>query len=199
MKAKQLYIALVATLCLLFVGFLGIGYATNRILGAQATKLATLKADDEAANARQTSLAKNLQDIKKYQGLSDIAQGIVPQDKDQAETVQQIVKLAQESGIPQLSSVTFPSSTLGASTPGASKSKLSQLAPVKGMSGVYELPITVSQDTNHPVPYSDFLTFLGKLENNRRTAQISSVVIQPNTRYPSVIAFTIVINEYIKP
>lgn len=200
MKAKQLYVALIAALCLLFCGFFAVGYATNKVLSAQATKLSKLKADNEAASARQTSLAKNIQDIKKYQNLSDIAQGIVPQDKDQAETVRQIVKLAGESGITQLSSVTFPSSTLGANTPGAaSKTKLSQLTPVKGMTGVYELPITVAQDSAHAISYDRFLTFLSKLESNRRTAQISNIVIQPDAQNPSSIAFTIVINEYIKP
>jgi hypothetical protein len=122
----------------------------------------------------------------------------VPQDKDQAETVQEIVSLAAKSGIPQLSSITFPPSSLG--EPGAKTAKgLTQVTPVSGIPGVYDLPITITQDNTAEVPYNSFLTFLTNLEQNRRTALVSSVSVVPDQTNPALISFTIIVDEYIKP
>jgi len=200
-KAKQLYYLLVAAVVLLCLGFVAIGYGTNMILGAEATKLSKVKADSEAAQNLQSSLAKNKKDIEKYSELNTIAQTIVPQDKDQAEAVREIVNLAAQSGIGKLSSITFPSSTLGSLVPvaGGANSNLTQLVPVTGLAGVYELQITITQDSTARVSYSQFLTFLGKIEQNRRTAEVGSITVQPDTQNPNNVAFTLVINEFIKP
>jgi len=202
MKARQLYYALTGAIILLCLGLFGIAYGTNALLGSQAAKLSKLKADSQALQDQQTTLAKNKKDIQKYAELNTIAATIVPQDKDQAEAVREIVNIASQSGINKLSSITFPSSTLGATTGGVGVStnpNLTQLTPVKGMSGVYELQITVTQDASNRVPYSQFISFLQRLEQNRRTAQVSGITIQPDTQNSNNVAFTLVINEYIKP
>jgi hypothetical protein len=199
-KAKQLYYLLVAAVVLLCLGFVAIGYGTNKILGAEATKLSKVKADSEAAQNLQSGLAKNKKDIEKYKELNTIAETIVPQDKDQAEAVREIVSLAAQSGIGKLSSITFPTSTLGALTPGlVVNPNLTQLTPVTGLNGVYELQITITQGSDARVPYNQFLTFLGKIEQNRRTAEVGSITVQPDTQNPNNVAFTLVINEFIKP
>jgi len=201
MKAKHLYFVLVAVLVVLFAGFVGMGYATNSLLSSQATKLSKLRADNEVLASEQTSLAKNKQDIAKYSQLNAIAQSVVPQDKDQAEAVREIVNIAGQSGISKLSSITFPSSTLGVGVAGATgkNANLTQLLPVKGMAGVYQLQITVTQDATARVGYNQFITFLSKLEQNRRTAQVSGITVQPDPAHPDQVAFTLSINEYIKP
>ena len=80
LKAKQLNYILIGIVVLLAAALLGIGYATNNILGGQADKLSKLKADSNALDAQQTTLAKNKQDIAKYSELNTIAQTIVPQE-----------------------------------------------------------------------------------------------------------------------
>jgi hypothetical protein len=193
---------LTGAMVLLCLGLFGVAYGTNAILGPQAAKLSKLKADSQALQDQQTTLAKNKKDLEKYAELNAIAETVVPQDKDQAEAVREIVNIARQSGISKLSSITFPSSTLGATIGGVGASanpNLTQLTPVKGMSGVYELQITVMQDSNNRVPYGQFVSFLEKLEQNRRTAQVSGITIQPDTQNPNNVAFTLVINEYIKP
>jgi hypothetical protein len=201
MKAKQLYFILIASLILLGLGFVGVAYGANQLLATQANKLSKLRADNEALNDTQKLLAKNKQDIVKYSELNKIAEAVVPQDKDQAEAVREIVSLAAQSGIPKLSSITFPTSTLGTGVGGKTlgNPNLTQLTPVKGMTGVYELQITVTQDATNRVDYSQFTAFLKRLEQNRRTAQVSTITVQPDTANPSRVAFTLVISEYIKP
>jgi hypothetical protein len=188
-QAKQLNYILIGLIVLLAAGFFAVAYETNTVLGGQANKLSQLKAK-----------SNDLETIIKYKDLNTIAETIVPQDKDQAEAVREIVKLAADSGISKLSSITFPSSTLGSLTPGAGRNpNLTQLTPIKGTPGVYQLPITISQDSNSRVPYGQFTTFLSKLEQNRRTAQVSGITIQPDTQHPNNVAFTLIINEFIKP
>ena len=200
MKAKQLYFVLLGMLTLLIIAFFGVAYGTNALLSRQASKLSKLRADGEVVDNLQLTLTKNKKDITKYSQLNNIAETIVPQDKDQAEAIREIVNLASDSGIKKLSSVTFPNSTLGTITPGLNNNpNLTQLTPVKGIAGVYQLPITVAQDQSARVPYGQFITFLSKIEQNRRTAQVSSITIQPDTSNTNMVAFSLVINEFIKP
>jgi hypothetical protein len=198
MNSKQLSYVLVSLLALCVIAIFGVAYGANILLGKQAKQLADAKAVSIALNAQQVQLARNKSDIQKYSDLSKIAAIIVPQDKDQAEAVREIVNLAYSSGI-QLSSVTFPASTLGGAAGQTLSKGITQVTPVKDIPGVYDLQIEVSVDTTHMVAYSQLTTFLSKLEQNRRTASVSSVNIQPSANNPNYVAFTLMLDEYIKP
>jgi hypothetical protein len=182
---------------------LGVFLGSKVILGklkTQSNTLVSLKAQSQALSDEQTYLAQAKAEIKKYSVLEQITQSIVPQDKDQAQTVREIVNLAQANGI-TLSGISFPSSTLG-STTGApantSSISLSQLTPVKGISGVYVLPIQVNDSqASGAVSYSNFYSFLTSLEQNRRTSLVTGLSIEPLNN--GLITFSLTINEYIKP
>ena len=197
MTAKKLHIILLALTFAGLAGLVGCGSAANTLLTKKSASLSALKAQSEVASELQISLKKGMSDIVKYKSLDDIARSVVPQDKDQAQTVSEIVKIANDSGIPKLTSITFPASTLGGTT--QATSSITQVTPVKGIPGVYVLPITITQDASRTVPYSQFLVFLKKLETNQRTAQVSAISIQPDAKNPSQISFTLTVNEYIKP
>lgn len=148
---------------------------------------------------QQVQLTKVKKDIATYSELNTIAKSVVPQDKDQAEAVREIVNLAAQSGIPKLSSIAFPPSTLGGGAATKKTGALTQVTPVKGIPGVYDLQITVTQANTDLVPYGNFIAFLSRLEQNRRTAQVSSINVQPDQKSPGKISFTLVIDEFIKP
>lgn len=196
MNSKRLYFVLLSAICVMVLSLVGGAYAVGQMLTTESSHLVDNRLQVAVLNQEQADLAKAKQDIKKYQDLANIAKSVVPQDKDQAQTVRQIVSLADSNGI-SLSSITFPSSTLGGAK--ASKPGLSQLTPVKGISGVYNLQLIVQTDVNHPVLYSKFISFLNALEHNRRTALVSGITIQPNNKNRSLLAFTLVLDEYIKP
>lgn len=209
MNSKRAFYLLTAGTILGVISLFGIGIGANYILTKKAVELSSSKADNEAAQKLQEKLAKDKQDLIKYKDLNEAARAIVPQDKSQAQTVREIVRLAEESGIPKLSSVTFPASDLGikkptgdtssSASPTATTHKVTQATPLKDIPGVYLLPITITQDTSSAISYDTFLTFLKKLEQNRRTAQIHSVAVTPDTKGTDGVSFTIIINEYIKP
>ncbi len=201
MTSKHLYFGMIAIIVLLIGGLVVGAYGADQLLQAQSAQLVSNRLQTSVLAQEQTELIQAKQDVKKYQNLATIAQSIVPQDKDQAETVLQIVNIASENGV-ALASITFPSSSLGLQTgqPASSSSiSLSQLTPVTGIPGVYDLQLVIQSDTANPVPYSNFIGFLSALENNRRTALISDVSIQPNAQDRNTLTFSLTLDEYVKP
>jgi hypothetical protein len=217
MTSKRVYYVMLGVVGVLFVASLFGAYQVNTLLKAKAKNLVDLKLKSQVVSSQQTGLIQAKKQVAQYAQFEETAKSIVPQDKDQAQAVREIAKLAADSGIAQLSSVTFPISTLGGpavssstssaatttpatTTPTATpKKSLTQLTPVKGIPGVYGLQITIQQTSEAAIPYSQFLTFLSKLEQNRRTAQVSSIVLLPDATNPNRVAFTLTVNEFIKP
>jgi hypothetical protein len=200
MNSKGLYYGLVGLLVVLGLSTLVTAREANVMLENQSKTLVTLKAKNQATINQQTQLVNDKKDIATYTDLNNIAKSVVPQDKDQAEAVREIVDLASQSGISELSSITFPSSALGtAQVKSNNNPSLTQVTPVKAIPGVYDLQITVTQANTALVPYNNFITFLSKLEQNRRTAQVSNINVQPDQLNPDMVAFTLVIDEFIKP
>ncbi len=212
MNSKKLYYILVGSIALLVIALIGGAYAADSLLTKQADELLAVRSKSDALEVKQQQLTKAKSDITKYRSLANIARSIVPQDKDQAQTVREIVKLADENGI-KLGSITFPSSTLGAAVappvkpvegdttvaPKPPALPQSQLKIVPTIPGVFDLAITVQSDSTSPAGYSQFIDFLADLENNRRTAIVSGINLTPDAKDPSRISFTLDINEYITP
>jgi len=218
MNSKRLYFLLLAMICLLVFGLIGGTYNANNLLTERASKLTNLKAKSLALAEQQVSVNKSKKDIEKYAELDKIAKAVVPEDKDQAQAVREIVNIADKYNV-KLATIGFPASTLGNSavpgtttpapaaagtTPNASASKsnagaLSQLTPVKNIPGVYQLQINVQSDSNKPVAYGEFIKFLSALERNRRTAQVSTITIEPSTANRGMLSFNLTLNQYIKP
>jgi len=198
MSAKKLYYLLLGAIGLGIVVLVAGTWEANVILQGRSKSLQDAKTNTAVLEAKEQELVQQRGDITKYQDLAIIAKNIVPQDKDQAQTVRELVDIANANGI-KLGTITFPSSSLGATGAGAAKSGLSQLTPVAGIGGVYSLNITVQSDQTHPVPYAQFLSFLDALEHNRRTALVGAITLQPDTNNPGRLTFTLDLSEYIKP
>jgi hypothetical protein len=232
MTSKRVYYLMIGLIGLLFVALLAGAYGANSLLAKQAVSLTALKAKSSALDKEQTNLILAKKQVSQYAQLNKIVTSIVPQDKDQAEAVREIVGIADANQV-ALGSITFPASTLGnattpvpstaagaapakpfASSPTASKTgALSQLQPVKNIPGVYDLQITVQGDPKSPITYSQLIAFLSALENNRRTAQVSTISFEPiannssaggssvsaNSSSPTSISFSLTLDEYIKP
>ncbi|HVV25681.1 MAG TPA: hypothetical protein VHC21_01445 [Candidatus Saccharimonadales bacterium] len=226
MNSKRVFYGLAGLIILLAVGLLAGAYGVTKLMTSRATTLTSLKAKSQALNQEQSSFSVAQENVKKYAGLEQIAKSVVPQDKSQAQAVRQLVNIANANGV-ALGSITFPASSLGSGVTGSSttatgsttpssapasggtsasasagssaKDALSQLTPVVGIPGVYQLTITVTGDSNQPVLYNQLINFLSGLEHDRRTAQVNAIVIQPSQKDPRYLGFTLTLNEYIKP
>jgi hypothetical protein len=214
-NAKRMHFLLLGLMVLSLVGLFAGAYTINSLLATQASKLADLKQQVDTLQGQQTGLKKAKNDIAKYGELSQITKQVVPQDKDQAQTVRELVNIAASSGV-KITTISFPASTLGAgvgaaiptagsaaaTTPSAAvsaKAPLSQLVAVPNIPGVYQLEITIQNDADTEVSYTQLYKFLSALENNRRTAQVSNIVISPDAQNRNALQFTLSLSEYIKP
>lgn len=210
-----MFFVMIGVIVILAVGIVGVLFYGNSMLKKQSEKLVELKLEEQLLEEQQASILKASQDIEQYADLEEIAETVVPQDKDQARAVREIIRIAGEVGIP-ISSISFPSSNLGTkqapvkqpsedsessapSTP--PPAPLSQATPAEGISGVYALEMNIVPDPTTQVTYYQFLDFLERLENNRRTAQVTSVRITPSTADSEnpIIDFSLTINIFVKP
>ncbi len=203
MTSKKLFFGMLATTGLLVLGVAAAMFGSLSILAKQSDSLVDLKLQNRVLEEQQTSLIQAKKAIEKYTPLDQIARKVVPQDKDQAKAVRDISSLASSSGI-KLSGISFPASSLGqknTTAPGSSKTptNVTQVTPVNGIPGVYVMEITVQQDTAAPITYDKLLEFLGKLETNRRTAQVTNVTVQPNAKDRRLLTFNLILNAYIRP
>jgi hypothetical protein len=210
MNAKYVSYVLIL-LCVVLTGMIiGSGALGDVVFKKQSEKLSELKAKNAALDQQSIGLIKAKQDVEQYGSLNEIAKKIVPQDKDQARTIREINQIASESGV-TLSQISFeasslgdnrkpPSGTTGTTTPSAAaiKSALTQVEPVPGISGVYSLAINVQSGESNPISYQQFLTFLEKLESNRRTAHVANINVTPSDDGQTV-TFSLLLNAYVKP
>jgi hypothetical protein len=228
LNSRRVFFLMIGALVVVISLGIAILVIGNSFLQKQSNKLVDLKLQYRIPEANQTALKQAKADIQKYTELKNIAKTIVPQQKDQAQTVREIVNYARETYDPttksdiKILSITFPSSSLGqaapvpvAGSPGSSGSVASggtssktvtppvtQVQPVQGVPDLYVLPITVQSDPATPVTFKQITAFLAKLEQNRRTAQVSTLSITPQKDAASTkagLSFTITVNVYIKP
>lgn len=210
MSSRKFSYTMILIVAVLFLAMFGAAVAGDIFLKKQSEKLSGLKAQNQVIKEQEVSLAQAKKDIEKYTQLDEIAQSVVPQDKDQAKTIREINAIAAASGI-KLQQISFTNSNLGQAVPkkttdseGESSQttpaapSISQVKPVEGISGVYGLEITVSSGESNPVSYYKFLQFLEKLESNRRTAHVSSINVTPTDSRDDV-TFSLVLNAYLKP
>lgn len=216
MNAKRSFFLMCGIVVLLLLGTIGGAYGAQVLLKKESDKLVGLKVKVSALSQQETALKQAKKDIAASTELYNIAKVVVPENKNQAQAVRQIVKLAGDNKI-VLDSINFPASTLGSAstakpstgtaatgavgapaTSGANPS-LSQLTPVLTIPGVYDLQLTVTSSTSSLASYTQLINFLSALEHNRQTALVSSISIQPDSTNHSLFSFSLVLDIYIKP
>ena len=211
MTAKQTFYLMCAFVILLGAGLVGGAYGTQVLLKKESNKMVGLKTQVDLLTSEQTSLKIAQKQITDDTDLYNISKVIVPQNKDQAQAVRQIVNLANTNNV-VLDSINFPASNLGTgvigsntATPSAGTSAttgrpaLSQLTAVPKVPGVYSLQLTVNSSPQQPATFDELIGFLSALEQNRQTALVSSIDIQPNSANHRLFSFSLVLNIYIKP
>lgn len=211
MSTKRAYFIMLGIIGLLAILLLGSAYMGEKLLHKQADKLLALKLDNQLLDKQQTALVKANRDLQQYSELGHLAETIVPQDKDQAKTVREILNIAAETGIP-LTAINFSASTLGNAVPKAVTTNdststattpvappVTQLKPVDGIKGLYRMEIIIMSNPTNPQPYSSLQNFLSRLEQNRRTAQVSQIIITPYSKDISKLSFQLTINVFVKP
>lgn len=211
--SKRVFFAMLGVLGLMSVLVITTVVLGDKFLSKQSHKLVGLKLENQVIEAQEASLAQAKKDIEKYRELESIAKQIVPQDKDQARATREIVNLAKLSGV-KIATIGFPASTLGQAAPKAAApasgttttpspapatTSETQVKKVDGIQNLFQLDITVTSDITSPSSYGRLIDFLSRLEQNRRTAQVTQISIQPDAANRSALNFSLTLTLYIKP
>jgi hypothetical protein len=211
MNSKRFFFIMTGVFSLSIIGGIAMLYFANSMLEKRSISVVNLKLESAEVEAQLSAYQAAKKDVEKYSYLNDVINSALPQDKDQARTVREIFLLAQQSGI-AIKSVQFPSSTLGAvtaapaagttpATPAATT--ITQAKPVTGLKGVYSIETVVTpyaDDKVNIVTYNQLISFLKKIESNRRAMQVSSIQLNPLGQGSSdSISFTITLNIFVKP
>jgi hypothetical protein len=218
MTAKRLRLALLGLLGLGILLFLIIASAGLSKLSAKSKDMVGLKQQSQLLDAQLDSLSGAKKQIQQYGYFKEVAKTVIPADKDQAKAILDISQFAAQTGF-LIGGITFPTSTLaGQSTTSVPSTTtnaatatpsqiISQAKPVSGIPGLYSIDLTITPQTGCEIPsplqitYPKMINFMRKIEQNRRTAQITQVIISPviNPQCQEQFNFTLTIAIFIKP
>lgn len=218
MTAKRLRLALLGLLGLGILLFLITASVGLSKLSAKSKSMVGLKQQSQLLDAQLDSLGGAKKQIQQYGYFKEVAKTVIPADKDQAKAVLDISQFADQSGF-LIGGITFPTSTLTgvptttvpSSTTNATTATpsqiISQAKPVSGIPGLYSIDLTITPQTGCEIPgqlqitYPKMIKFMKKIEQNRRTAQITQVIIQPviNPQCQEQFNFNLTIRIFIKP
>lgn len=205
-SARQLRFLLLGLLGLCVITIFTIAVLGLNVLSSKSSELVELKVKTKTLDAQLVNLDIAKKQVEQYSYFNEVAKTVLPADKDQAKAVLTVFKLANESGI-SIANITFPSSALGGnagsrSATSSPSSAISQAKPVEGIKGLYSLQLTITPQTGasggKTVTYDKFIDFLKRIERDRRTAQITQVIIKPELG-TNAIDFTLVINIFMRP
>ncbi len=193
-------IGLVALVSILGAGSIILG---DNHLASKSSRLKELRTESEALDQQQLLLINAKRDLAEFDELEMVSKSIVPQDKDQAKTIRELLAIASEAEIP-IEAISFPDSSLGEVTRRGSgdqssrqQASITQATPVEGVTGLFV--ITINLSVGQTVTYDQLINFLEKLEQNRRTAQVASLSIDPDSNDRNLVTFNVSINVYVKP
>lgn len=211
-RSKKVFFVMIGVVVLVVILVGATIFMADSFLQKKSAKLVDLKLESQVIETQSTSLAQAKKDIEKYSELEAIAKQIVPQDKDQARATREIINLAEQAGV-KIATIGFPASTLGQAAPkpatpstGATTTPTpapstteTQVKKVAGIQNLYQLDISVTSSTTSPASYNRLVDFLQRLEQNRRTAQVSQISIQPDAANRAALNFSLILTLYIKP
>lgn len=196
LSPKRFFYVMTGWVVLLLVLSVGAVVVGNNMLVSKNNRLSELKLENSVLDEQRIALAQAKRDIAQYSDLESIAKQIVPQEKDQARTVRELVRFGNETGV-NITSVGFPFSTLGDAAAKSKAGTITQVEPVEGLSGVFQMEVNLG--TGSSIDFPRLIAFLDRLESNRRTSQVDEITITPNIENRDMLDFTLKLNVYIKP
>ncbi len=206
LSAPQItFFAMLVVLILTFGLSVGGVWYGQKMLKKRSEKVVELKIKNETLDKQQAVYEQARRDVEKYKYYGEVADQVLPKDKDLATVTKELVTISGEFGI-NIASITYPVSNVGASaapttgTPKTSSSlpstsSLTQTKPVEGLSGVLAVEVNVTPENS--ISYTNFLAFLDRLSQNRRKLQVTRVGL--STDKEGLITFSLTLNLFVKP
>lgn len=210
MTAKNFNKIMIGLLCLVITGSAAMLYFGNLLMSKSSGKLITSKLNNIGFDAEEQNYLQARKDLETYSSINQTLQKILPKSKDQAQAVNELYKIGDETGI-MIESIQFPSSNLGSksstkstgsssSSSSSSVGAISQAKAVEGMPGVLGIDVSVSllPTKGKSISYDSMISFLQKVEQNRRNMQIKQITVYADTINGGV-TFDLTLTIFVKP
>lgn len=181
------------SLLLLGVGISGYAmYWANGQLATRSQGIASLEAKVSETEGKIVNASSLKSELESNQSLREVAAGVLPDSKSQENIVGELISIADERGI-TLDGISFSGGNAGRVT----SYDQTQTQKVDGIPGVLSIAI----DTTVKSTYSNILSLLEDIENNRRRFEVVNINITPNSAEGVVLDYTAELDiiTYIKP
>lgn len=203
MNAKKLYYIMLSFVVFMIIISGVLVYFGTQLMSKSAQNLVNAKLDIMQKDEQEIGYIKAKKDLEKYKDISELVDKVLPKDKDQARAVGEIYKIGSESNI-SIDRIQFPSSTLGLKTGSAASGTTSttaapsvtQAKPVEGLKSVLGIDVEIASSPG--MKYNDMITFLQKIESNRRSMQVKKIAVRPDLD-KKVLSFDITVTIFVKP
>ena len=207
MNAKKLYYIMLSVVVFMIMLAGVLVYFGNQLMKKSSHNLVNAKLDIMQKDEQEIGYLKAKKDLEKYKDISELVDKVLPKDKDQARAVGEIYKIGSESNI-SIDRIQFPTSTLGLKTgttaAGSSATAatatatptVTQAKPVEGLKSVLGIDVEIASSPG--MKYNDMITFLQKLESNRRSMQVKKIAVRPDLD-KKVLSFDITVTIFVKP
>ncbi len=193
LASQKMFVLMCLVLVAFVAGVVGAGLKTLDFMKTKSEKIVDLKLQNAEFEKQQEVYLKARAEIEKFREYGEVAESVLPKEKNPALITAEIIAIAREAGI-TLSSISYPSSEIG--TPTAPPNSLNtQLKPAEGLKDVMVLEISITPDRG--VTYEQLLGLLSRFSNNKRKMSVTRVSV--NSDRDNLITFIIGLNLYIKP
>lgn len=175
------------TLVVCIVVGIGVLYFANGKLTQVAQQTARLKADALIGQKQIETYQKTKTQVESLSYVDDLANRVLPPDKDQSAIVAEVSEFALRSGL-TINQITFNDTAKSAK-------------PAKGSitipKGVNTVPVSLQFAAG--AKYDKVLNFLKTLEDNRRKSQVTNISLTPDSKDRSRLSqVTIAFNLYFR-
>lgn len=211
MTPKRFYFVMIGVFGL---GLLAIGatiYFGNSFLQKSSAALVDTKLENKVGEEKERIYIQAKKDLVTYKELGTTIAKVLPKTKDQALAVQELYRIGDETGI-VITGIRFPTSTLGvkaatatntgaaATTPLPAQSSVTQSKAVEGIQGVLGIGVDLelAPARGKTISYEQMLDFLDKIQQNRRSMQITKVTVTPDIKNGGVDA-SLSVRIFVKP
>ena len=176
MTTKNAHYLIVASVIMLVLILFATLYFGISVMKKQSQKIIDAKLNIAKAQKTETIYSSNKELYLNNQELAQKINDFIPTEKEQDLIVAQLNSFTNQSQL-TISTISFPNSTLDPNSKQKVKTDISQATPVKGLNGVYEIPIVVTvTDTNSETVNTDnLLNLLDLIESSPRNMRITSI------------------------
>lgn len=195
-RSKKAFFLMIAVLIITVAGAGGAFYFADGMLQKKSKQISDLKADQEAVTQQIAIYEDARKKIEELAFIEEVASQVLPESKEQADVIAELRSFAENSDM-TIQSMNFSGSV--AKDPGTNLD-LSQTTQLKDVTGVRVLPVDLVFTTGPEGPtFESLISFLEKIENNRRKMQVTDISLTPNNNNRELLSsIAMSVNIYLR-